>query len=232
MPTSASLGTRRDLGRHLAPALVEVVARHHLVEEALVQCGRRVEHSAGRHQRQRPAASHERGQALDATPRRHDPQCHLVERAPHVVGGDADVARDRHLGAAAIGVAVDRGQHRHRQRRHAVEDRAHGRGHGGGVLEGADGGELLQVAAGHEHAVAGAGDHEHARRGVRHLVERRRQLLHGGAGDGVARLGPVDGEHGEPVVTVEPHTARSAHCWIEYQIAESRSPCPVWPRRG
>ena len=35
-----------------------------------------------------------------------------------------------------------------------------------------------------------------------------------------------------PVVTVEPHTARSAHCWIEYQIAESRSPCPVWPRRG
>ena len=37
-------------------------------------------------------------------------------------------------------------------------------GHGGRVVVGADGRELLEVAAGDEHPVAGAGDDQHAGR--------------------------------------------------------------------
>ena len=55
--------------------------------------------------------------------------------------------------------------------------------------------ELLEVAPGDEHPVPGTGDHQHARRRRLDLVERVRELLHGGPGDGVAGLGPVDGEH-------------------------------------
>ena len=43
------------------------------------------------------------------------------------------------------------------------------------------------------------------------LVERVRELAHGRPGDGVAGLGPVDGEHRDRAVVVEPHVAAADH---------------------
>ena len=113
----------RDLPGDLTPAVVELRARNHFVEQSQRECGLGVEHAARRHQRQRPPATHQCGEPLDAAPCRHDPERHLVERAPHVVGGDPDVARHRNLGASAVGVAVDRRDHGNGQRRQPVEHR-------------------------------------------------------------------------------------------------------------
>ena len=150
----------RDLSGDITPVPVELRARHHLVEQPQRECGLGVEHTAGRHERQRASATQQRSEPLDAAPCRHDPERHLVERALHVVGGDPDVARHRNLGASAVGVAVDGRDHRNGQRRQPVEHTAHGLGHGGRVLVCADRGELLEVATGDEHAGAGAGDHQ------------------------------------------------------------------------
>ncbi len=206
--------TRRacDLLGQLTPAAREPVARDDFVEEALLERGVGAEHAAGRHRSaSRASAAHQRGESLDAPPRGHDPERDLVEPASHIIRGDADVAGHGHLGAAAVRVAVECRDHRYRQGRQPIQDRSHGRRHLRGLVVGADRRELLEVAAGDEHAGTGSGHDQDARRRILDLVERARQLPHGRPGDRVARLGAVDREHGDGTVVVEPNVAAAGH---------------------
>jgi hypothetical protein len=211
-------GCACDLRGDVAPMLRELVARDDFVEESERERVGGGEHATGRHQEEGATATHDPAEALDATPCRHDAERNLVERALHVVGGDAHVARDRDLGAASVGVAVDRGEHRDRQGRQAIEHGSHGDGHRGRIGLAADGGQLLEVAAGDEDPIAGAGDHQHPSVRRRDLVEGIGQLDHRGPGDGVAGFGTVDGEDRHGAVVVEANPGAGDHGAREYQI--------------
>ena len=138
-------------------------------------------------------------EAVDTTGSGHQADSRLGQAEAGVVGGDDDVAGHRHLAAAAEGEAVDRGDHRlgalpvggdsaeaalHRSKRGALVGR-HPR-HFGGVL---------QIVAGRECALAGAGqDSDPGGIVGGEGVPGVGQFLSGRRVNGVHPLGPVDGD--------------------------------------
>ena len=108
------------------------------------------------------------------------------------LGDDHQVAGQRQLEAAAEGEAVDRGDHRLVE---VEEARQAGEAAGAEVVVGAFAlGRGLQVPAGREEALAGAGDDGDPERGV--VAELAKGLAHEAAGGGIdgVRLGPVEGD--------------------------------------
>ena len=103
---------------------------------------------------------------------------------------------------------VQRRDDRHGEGGDAIEQLSHRAGHSDRVLVGADRRELLEVTPGDEGALATAADHEHRGFGRERVVERAVELGHGREADGVAHVGAVDGDHGEPGVDVERHARR------------------------
>ena len=82
-------------------------------------------------------------------------------------------------------------------------------GHGDRVGVRADRAQLLEVAAGHEGPVAAAAQHEHGGVGVAATsVERGAELVDRREPDGVADLGPVDGDDRDAGVDLDPDARR------------------------
>ena len=156
------------LGRRVAsqrprdrpPALVERRAGQHQIHQADPPGLDGLDGGSGARQQQCPALSDERGQSLGAAPGRHDFQLHLIEGDLDVVGSHPDVGGDGDLGAAAKGVAVQRGDHRSGEAGKLIADRPHPLSHRRGILYGAQRAELLEVAAGHKSPLAGPRDHQ------------------------------------------------------------------------
>ena len=131
---------------------------------------------------------------LDPSPRGHDPERDLREADPNVVGAEPEVGGHRDLGAAAVGVAVQLGDDRRRQRGHAIQDVTHPDRHAVRVGDRAELGELFQVAAGHEDAVAPTAYDEHGGRVGLELLERLLELSHDVERDRIAGRGTVDAQ--------------------------------------
>ena len=135
--------------------------RKHLVHKTPVVGFRRGKRLAGQDQFLGPALADGAGQGLRAAAARHDAERHLGQRKARALGGVEEIAAARDLAAAAIGRAVDGADDRDRavdQRpHHPLEDDVLARprlvGHAAA---------FLQVAAGAERLVAGAGQDDAA----------------------------------------------------------------------
>jgi len=131
-------------------------------------------------------------QALCAAASRQPSEAHLAEAELRVLGRDADVAGERLFEPAAVGVAIDRGDDRLRQLEHRSV---------GGARVFAPGSfdvVRLDIAAGAERAVAGAGEDCHAEITVG--LELRPDFREAAVGLEVARvqaLGPIDRDIGD-----------------------------------
>ena len=156
---------------------------------------------AGGDEQEGLGAADQGGEPLGAAPGGHDREVGLVEADPDVVGGDPDVGGHGDLGAAAEGMAVERGNDRSGKGGNPVAQAAHADGHRDGCFMGADLREFLEVAAGDEGAVAAAADNQDV--SVGGGVQRMIQGVHGGEVDGVARAGAVDGQDRDAFAQVQ-----------------------------
>jgi hypothetical protein len=171
----------------------------HALHQADAQRLRGRDAHAGEDHLERLAASHEPRQPLRAAAARDDGQVDLGEPELRVFGGDADVAGQGQLEAAAEGVAADRRDDRLGAPIHlAAEVHAPPRlaelgGHR--RLQ-----ELPDVGARREGLVAAARDH-HRAHGVVGAQSREdlEQLAAHGLVHGVVHVGAVQGDGGHPV---------------------------------
>ena len=135
-------------------------------------------------------------QPLHAARTRREADARLGQREPGLVGGDDEVAGERDLEAAAHGDAVDGGDHGLVEVV-AVGEAAEalGRGMRPPARLGAQLRVILEVVAGRERLVAGAGDDRDPQLGIGgELVEDVRQLLVRHRVQRVVDLGAVDGD--------------------------------------
>ena len=120
---------------------------------------------------------------------------------PRMRGRHPQVARNRELGPAAERVAVERGDHRDGEGADGVERPACLDRHARRLFARAQGGQLVEVAAGREALVAGSPeDHDPDRVIVRAILEDGLQGRQGRQAERVALLGTVDDDI-EPRVT-------------------------------
>src|SRR6185437_1663186 len=124
------------------------------------------------------------------------------------------IGRDRDLRPAPECVAVQCGDDRRRKVRELVTERPHAPCHGGCLLLGSQRTELLEVPAGNERLVSLApNDQAQCALGAGNCLL---ELVHRLRCDGVARMGPIDGDDGQP--------------FIEFKLNHSRSPSQGWVR--
>jgi hypothetical protein len=118
-----------------------------------------------------------------------------------VLGGHGQVARGHQLAPRGGGQRVDLGHH-------GLGDRLDGVHHLGAHLEQPPGrdevgaGHVGEVVAGREHRPVGGQDHAEGVAGP-HLAEGRRQLQHHVEREGVALLGPVEGDGGDVTLLLD-----------------------------
>ena len=162
--------------------------RGHLVDEADLLGARGADELPDEDQLLRARRADDRGQALGAAAAGHDAEADLGHAQAGALARHAQVAAQRELQAAAERVALDRRDRGHRQLGQLavdvllVEQLALGDATGEAL-------ELLDVRAGAERALAGAGDDHRARLAVgREPVERLVELLHHRDGHEVERL--------------------------------------------
>ena len=113
------------------------------------------------------------------------------------------------LSAAHVDASPTVTIHRQREGGDTVEQTAHAAGHGDGVLVGAYGAQLLEVTTGNERPLSAAADHNDGGVRLENAVECAAELVHRRESDGVAHLGPVDGDDGNSLLDLDPH---AAHC--------------------
>ena len=106
-------------------------------------------------------------------------------------------------------MAVEGGDHRHREGGDPIEEATHAARHLDRVLVRTQGAELLEVASGHERPVSPAAHDDDRRVGLEDLVESAVQLVDGRRSDGVADVGPVDGDDGDAVLHLDSDTAHA-----------------------
>ena len=104
-------------------------------------------------------------------------------------------------------MSVQRRDDRERKAGDAVEQPAHATVHLDGLLMRADGTQLFEVAAGHKGSVSPAPYDDDGGVRCQHPVESGPELVHGGEADGVADLGPVDGDDGDACPDLDADTA-------------------------
>ena len=122
---------------------------------------------------------------------------------PGGVGGDPQRARHRQLAPAAERVAVDRRDDGLAQVLDQIEDMLAAQCMLLALRRGLDG-QLVDVGAGHERLVAGAGEDDRAHGSV--VLEQQRraaQIVDGGGIEGVENLGAVDGDDGDRAIALE-----------------------------
>ena len=154
-----------EAAREVARGVHELLGRHHAIHEAPAQGELRIDAVAEQQQfhgeRVRQLLRH----ALRAAVGRKHAALDLREREGRVLGGDADVGGQQQRRAAAEAVAVDRGDDRLPHLEAAVQQLALLREHElGERSRRAD--EGLEIGAGGERLVAGAGHDRHADLGV------------------------------------------------------------------
>src|SRR5499433_3072648 len=174
----------------------ELGARHHLVDhaQAVSLLGRHV--TAGEDVAHGDLVRDHAGQAMDATGAGHEAHAGLGQAEAGGVGGDDDVAGQRHLETAAERVAVDGGDDGLPVGRAVGEAAEAALGHAYHVAA-MLGGEAQVVACG-EGLVAGAGEDAHPQIGIAlEVVPDPVELEVGGRVERVHALGPVDGDDGD-----------------------------------
>jgi hypothetical protein len=203
------LRQRRDRVRQLACPLAAGPARHDLVDEPDPLRLARVDHAAGDDQLHRDAEADDPRQPLRAAVAEADVPAPAGDAERGVLVGDAEVGPAGPLQPARVGDAVDGGDRRLVQAgpaRRAEDPRPLSARVGGSLLR-RDGDDdvarerVLEVAAGAEGVLAGAGQHPHergvvvaeARPGVEQLAREHRP-------DRVHALRPVDRDHGHRAV--------------------------------
>ena len=178
---------------------------HHFGDEAQLVAFLGADVAAGQHHAHRPLERDHAAEALHAAGAGGQADARLGQGELGLVGGDDDVAGQRDLEAAAHGDAVHRGDHRLVEVE-AVGEAAEALGRVDRALAGLglDLGVVLEVVAGAEGLVAGAGDDgdPEVRVGLE-LVERLDHLLvrHGMAG--VVDLGAVDRDNHQMAVGLD-----------------------------
>jgi len=193
-----------DLARDLLALRHQAAHRHHVIDESQTQrlggadSITRVEHLERAPERNQPR------QALRAPAPGEPSKTHLAKPELRVLGGHADVAAERLLEPAAVGVAVDRHDDRfgklehHRIRR--VEQFFVG------LLDVVG----LDVAAGAERALARAGeDRDPERRVLAELAPDLREAPVGLEVAGVEPLGTIDRDVGDRPPLFEQHFHRT-----------------------
>ena len=151
---------RHQLG-HLERPRHQLRRRVDVLDEAALERLVGVDHAAGQDQLLGVADVGRAGEPLGAAPAGDDPEVDLGLAEVGVLGREPDVAGQRHLAAAAERVAVDGGDRRLAHRLEHVGDLLAELGVGA-RLERRLAVHLLDVGAGDERAVAGAGQHDHA----------------------------------------------------------------------
>ena len=201
---------RQPLGR-----VQEVLGRRDLVHQADLRGAPGVQRPPGQDQIERRGDPDEARQALRPSPSRNDPEAHLgkTDLDARIVGGDAEMAGQDQLGAAAETGAVDGGYHRERQPLDGVEQPVSLARGGLGVLDRAQRADLVDVGAGDERPGLGAHHHERAHvlvvrrlvhQDLQHGHERRRQEVH-------LIVRPVEDQEGEAVAPGLKHDTGTLH---------------------
>ena len=135
----------------------------------------------------------------------------LAERERGALGRDHDVAGQDDLGAAAVGDAVDGGDHGQLGPLDRVEGVEHEPEVAPGGRDGAQRLERRDVAAGGER-VSGAGEDDRAHAVVAaEAVEHERQLAEERRVHGVLLLGPVDPDDGHGISALDAENLELAH---------------------
>ena len=194
-------GVGGDGPRQLQRLVHQPVAGHDLVDQAdlVGPLGRDV--VAGQQHLHADGVGEEAGKYLGGGAA-GDAPLDLAHAEDGLLGGDAHVGGHDQAEALAQGQAVDRGDDGFphvdlpvvQEPGDAPLERAH---HGAGL------GHLLEVGAGAEGPVARPGDDGDAEAVICHEIYPRllQRLIHAAA-EGVAGLGPVDGDHGDAVVSL------------------------------
>ena len=199
----ASVGTVGQAAGERHGALHQFLVRPDLVDEADARGLRRVDGVARPQQLQRLRRAHQPGQPVGAAGAGREPDLDVGLGETGGGPGEAQVHRQREIEAGTDGGAVDRRDHRLVRvgegerdavdmladqrpllRRRALQPLPH---------------QLLDVAAAAE-GLAGSGHHHHVHvRAHAAVGERGGPGVDHGAGEGVAPLGPVEGDGRDPV---------------------------------
>ena len=139
----------------------------------------------GEEEARRRRGADEREEPRERAPRRREPHARLLEADLRAVLGDAQVARERELGAAADGRPGERGDDGDVERHEPAAHLAPGVGEALGVALRARGAELAQVGARHEHRALAGQDHGAERAVLRRLPDGAVELRQGGVVEGV-----------------------------------------------
>ena len=142
-------------------------------------------------------------------------------------------AGERQFEPAAKGIAVDQRDRRHRQlvefRQHRLAEQG-----AGALFDEAPAHQLLDVGAGREGAVAGAGDEQRARGAVGDRIQDAVEVVQLPEAQGVQRLGPVQGDQRDLVMVTEMnrHEAGTPIPVRGRSSAPARAGCGrTWPMR-
>ena len=210
--TDAHRRAFQDLARPAPRLGHQLRVRHHRGDEAEPVALLRADAAPGEHHAHRLLQGHHARQALQPARARREADARLGQREQRLVRGDDQVAGERDLETTTHRKAIHRRDHRlgeviavgepgkalRRMLRALAGLRA--------LL-----GVILQVVAGAERLVAGAGDDRDPQFRVGgERIEGVRQLLVGHRVQRVVHLGPVDGDGHQVTVALDP--AVLAHC--------------------
>ena len=155
-----------------------------------------IDRAAGQDQLERARLADQARQALRAAIAGNEAELDLRQAEPRGGGGEAEGAGERQLEPAAEGIAVDERDRQHRQAVELGKDRlpeaAPGAYRGQRAAD-----QFLDVGAGAERPVAGAGDQQAARIGRGDLVEAAGEIAQQREGQRVERLRPVERDERE-----------------------------------
>ena len=180
----------------------QALVRHEVVHHAELEGLLRDNRFASENEVERLGQTDETREPRAAAPRRQDAELHFgqTELRSLVRRGEAEVAGEADLEAAAQARTVNRGSGRQRKRGEPAEDALAELNHLAQCVH-RRGGERMQVRAGDEDAGLGAGEHDAAQGGITlDAIKVGVQLFQRGAVKDVHRgIGPVKCEHGDGV---------------------------------
>src|SRR5947207_4636875 len=137
-------------------------------------------------------------------------------------------AGERQLEPAAKGIAVDQRDRRHRQlvefRQHRLAEQG-----AGALFDEAPPHQLLDVGAGREGAVAGAGHGQGARGAVGDRIQDAVEVWQLPEAQGVSRLGPVQGDQRDLVMVAEVNRHRVLYSFAPTGSVQRTGTGRIWP---